>query len=359
MNKQSERIRIKDIALMAGVSVGTVDRVLHGRNGVSDSSKQKVQKILKELDYQPNMYASVLASNKKYTFCCLLPAHHEGDYWVNVEKGMKQATRDFSDFNISLTIGYYDQYELDSFASSAKKLLELKPDGMIISPITEAGTKQVAELLRKEEIPYIFIDSNLPTLKPLTFYGQHAKQSGCFAARMMQLMLEGEKELVIFRQINDGRLGSNQQLNRETGFKTYMQEHCPEVTMLEVNLHVKQPIEDEPILNDFFYKHPSVKHGITFNSKAYIIGEYMQKKGKQDFKFMGYDLLKRNVSCLKAGSIDFIIAQQPTMQGYCSIESLCNSLILKKEIKKCNYVPITLLSVENLDFYLDAHINNY
>lgn len=359
MNKQTERIRIKDIALMAGVSVGTVDRVLHGRSGVSDSSKRKVEGILKQLDYQPNMYASALASNKKYTFGCLLPQHNEGDYWVNVEKGMEQATRDFSDFNLSLIIEYYDQYELSSFVTSARKLLESKPDGIVISPSIETETEQVVELLRKEDTPYIFIDSNIPRLNPLSFYGQHAKQSGCFAARMMKLMLQGEKELVIFRQINDGRLGSNQQLNRETGFRAYMQEHCPEVNLLEVNLYAKQPVEDEPILHEFFSTHPTVKHGITFNSKAYIIGEYILKLKKKDFRLMGYDLLNRNVACLKAGSIDFIIAQQPTMQGYCSIESLCNSLILKKSIKKCNYVPITLLSIENLDFYLDAHINNY
>ena len=41
MEKQQDRIRIKDIAQMAGVSVGTVDRVLHSRSGVSESSRIK------------------------------------------------------------------------------------------------------------------------------------------------------------------------------------------------------------------------------------------------------------------------------------------------------------------------------
>lgn len=69
------RIRIKDIAQMADVSVGTVDRVLHGRSGVSEASRKRVEEILKQLDYQPNMYASALASNKQYTYACLLPQH--------------------------------------------------------------------------------------------------------------------------------------------------------------------------------------------------------------------------------------------------------------------------------------------
>ena len=93
MNKLPERIRIKDIARLADVSVGTVDRVLHGRTGVSEASRKRVEEILKQLDYQPNMYASALASNKKYLFVCLLPQHKEGDYRCG--DGDEKSRRDF------------------------------------------------------------------------------------------------------------------------------------------------------------------------------------------------------------------------------------------------------------------------
>lgn len=72
----------------------------------------------------------------------------------------------------------------------------------------------------------------------------------------------------------------------------------------------------------------------------------MQRHGRTDFHLMGYDLLRRNVACLKEGVIDFIIAQQPTVQGYNSIECLCNHLILRKKVKDCNYMPINLITTE-------------
>ena len=97
-----ERVRIKDIAKMADVSVGTVDRVIHGRSGVSESSRKRVEEILKQLDYQPNMYASALASNKKYTFACLLPLHEKGEYWTDVETGIHNAVETYSDFNVAV-----------------------------------------------------------------------------------------------------------------------------------------------------------------------------------------------------------------------------------------------------------------
>ena len=76
---------------MAGVSVGTVDRVLHNRPNVSPPAREKVEKALKEMNYQPNMYASALASNKRYSFTCLLPQHLEGEYWSAVEAGISEA----------------------------------------------------------------------------------------------------------------------------------------------------------------------------------------------------------------------------------------------------------------------------
>ena len=72
----SEKIRIKDIAEKSGVSVGTVDRVLHNRPNVSKSAREKVEAVLKNINYQPNMYASALAYNKSYTFYCIIPQHY-------------------------------------------------------------------------------------------------------------------------------------------------------------------------------------------------------------------------------------------------------------------------------------------
>ena len=72
-----EKIRIKDIAERAGVSVGTVDRVLHNRPNVSTKARQKVEEAFREGNYKPNAYASALAYNKSYAFYVLLPQHNQ------------------------------------------------------------------------------------------------------------------------------------------------------------------------------------------------------------------------------------------------------------------------------------------
>ena len=347
----AERIRIKDIAKMPDVSVGTVDRVIHGRSGVSEASRKRVEEILKQLDYQPNMYASALASNKKYTFSCLLPQHEKGEYWTAVEAGIQDALVAYSDFNISVNLSYYDPFDYHSFGDVARNILEQKPDGIMFAPTVPQYTKPFTEELNKRSIPYIYIDSNLKDQPALSFFGQNSHQSGYFAARMMMLLAGGEREIVIFRKINEGIVGSNQQERREIGFREYMLKHHSDCRIWELNLHAKRDSDDAQMLNDFFRKHPNVKNGITFNSKVYIVGEYLLKQQKTDFKLMGYDLLERNVKCLMEGSVSFLIAQQPELQGFDGIKALCDYLIFKKEVPRENFMPIDLLTKENIEFY--------
>ena len=353
---KSDRFRIKDIAKKAGVSAGTVDRVLHDRPGVSSESRQKVEEVLKQIDYKPNMYASALAMNKSCNIACLIPGYNEKEYWSYVEKGMMHSVERYRDFNLTLKPFYYDRYDSDAFAKSARKLIEYNPDGVIISPSTCGETEKIVSAFRENGVPFVFIDSNIESLGQLTFYGQNSHSSGFFAARILSMMANHSEPTVIFRFIYNGRFGSNQQMDRERGFREYINANYPDIKLHELDLSVDASVNNDEIMGDFFSKNPEVKRGIIFNSDVYVIGEYMQKYGKNDFKLMGYDLLDRNVECIRNGSVDFLIAQQPAIQGEECVKALFDHIILRKEIKPCNYMPITLISRENIDFYLDAHI---
>lgn len=354
MKEIHERIRIKDIAKLADVSVGTVDRVLHNRSGVSEESKKKVENILGQLDYQPNMYASALATNKKYLFACLLPTHREGEYWTAVEEGINAALKDYSDFNISIHVKYYDPYIFSSFFAASNELLHLEPDGIMLSPSDPKMTRLFTEKLQEKNIPFVFLDFNMPNLNPLAFYGQNSVQSGFLSAKMLMMMAGSDtKEVVVFRQIKDGIIGSNQQEYREVGFRQYMKTEFSQCKILEMDLHARDKRQEELAMDLFFAKHPEIKAGITFNSKVFIVGEYMRTQNLLNFILIGYDLLNRNVACLKEGFVSMLIAQKPEDQGYLGILSLCNHLIFKREITQINYMPIDLLTAENIDFYMN------
>ncbi|MCQ2268092.1 MAG: LacI family DNA-binding transcriptional regulator [Bacteroidaceae bacterium] len=351
MDELQGRVRIKDIAEQAGVSVGTVDRVLHGRPNVSEKSRKKVEEVLKQIDYQPNMYASALASNKRYKFFCMLPQHKPGEYWSEIEQGINRAQRAYNDFNITVNLFYYDPFNPESFKASSREMLKNgTPDGVIISPSMKEATSELTEKLDEMDIPFVFIDSNIPELHPLAFCAQHPTQSGYFAARILY-MVDPTSEIGIFRQAEDGVIGSNQQRDREAGFKKYMHKHHPKAIIHTLELPSKRFGRQFDKMDEFFQAHPNMHSGICFNSKVFGIGEYLEKRNIKHFHLMGYEHLDRNNECLKNGFVEFLIAQHPWKQGYDCTKILIDYLILKKDISRQNFVPIELLTAENMDFY--------
>ena len=347
-----DKIRIKDIALMAGVSVGTVDRVLHNRPNISKTAREKVEKVLNEINYQPNMYASALAHNKSYKFYLFIPKHESEAYWEEIEEGALKAAEVRRDFHINVEIICYDRFDTTTFISQYTYCLSLKPDGVVVVPLELDNTRHFTEKLHEQNIPFVMLDSYMPDLRPLAFYGQDSFASGYFAAKILMLIAGNEKEIMLMKQTKDGKVVSKQQDNRETGFKHYMHDHFPNIKIHEVHLPLESgKNEYKEILEDFFSNHSKIHHCITFNSKAHIVGEFLLHTNRRGVQIMGYDMVGKNAECLRQGSISFLIAQHAYMQGYACIDTLFRAIVLKKKVDPVNYMPIELLTKENVDFY--------
>jgi LacI family transcriptional regulator len=162
---------------------------------------------------------------------------------------------------------------------------------------------------------------------------------------------------MLMKQLKNGHIGSKQQSNRETGFRHYMKDHFPKVKITELNLPMGGKKEEfDKILERFFEEHPHLHHCITFNSKAHLVGEFLLRTNRRNVQIMGYDMVPKNAECVRQGSISFLIAQHAYMQGYACIETLFQAIVLKKEVTPVNYMPIELLTKENIEFYRRINI---
>src|SRR5688572_18388399 len=182
-----KNIRIKDIARLAGVSKGTVDRVLHKRGRVSPESYQKVMKVLEEIDYKPNLIARSLSSSRNYRIIALLPNPTNDAYWAETKEGIRQAESEWAHYNINIEILVFDQYSKESFKEKAQEAFFQKPDGIITAPIFYDEALIFFRLLKADGIPYVFFNTNIPEVNPLTFIGQDLFHSGKVGAELMYL----------------------------------------------------------------------------------------------------------------------------------------------------------------------------
>ena len=161
-----------------------------------------------------------------------------------------------------------------------------------------------------------------------------------------------EKQIVVMKRIKDGLVSSKQQENREVGFRHYMSEHFPEIEIIELGLPMKTTKKEYDLrLENFFNEHPQIHHCITFGSKAHIMGDFLLRTNRRNTQIMGYDMVGKNAECLRQGSVSFLVAQHAYQQGYCCIDTLFKAIVLKKKVEPVNYMPIELLTKENMDFY--------
>ena len=67
------QVKIYDVAGAAGVSLATVSRVLNHPEKVKPETREKIERIIKELGYKPNLNAKGLASSKSTTVAVMVP----------------------------------------------------------------------------------------------------------------------------------------------------------------------------------------------------------------------------------------------------------------------------------------------
>lgn len=151
---------IFDVARRAGVSRGTVDRVVHKRGRVSQKTIAKVQKAIAELGYTPNPNASSLASKREYTFTCLIPKFHKGEYWEKIYDGFQQGAKTLSNYNILLKFHLYDQTDVRSYQHCCEQILHSSTMGVITNAVFKEEVVRFANKLEELGIPYAFRQQN-------------------------------------------------------------------------------------------------------------------------------------------------------------------------------------------------------
>lgn len=344
--------RIRDIAELANVSAGTVDRVLHNRPGVKKETREEILKILEEINYSPNLMAKTLASKKTTTFAILIPGSKSANsYWTQPILGIQQAANELSKFRTVVDIYTFDDYDQKSFTNMANRILNEKPKGVVFSPVFFRASNTFIKGLEKLEIPYVFVDTNLKDSDNIAYFGQDAFKSGYLAAKLMTYGLDGSGELLIVKLVNNLPVSKHVE-KRENGFRTYLEDMkiSDKYRIFDLEIDLLGKGEPQKSLKRFFGEH-KVNGIFVPNSRAYRIAQFMKKQDILCPLVIGYDLIPKNIEYLESGVINFLIGQRPEEQAYKAIQSLFNYTVLKVDVKKQNYSPIDIITKENIEFY--------
>jgi LacI family transcriptional regulator len=342
---------VKEIARRAGVSIATVDRVLHNRPGVSSATKEKIDQIIKELNYQPNLIASRLASRKTFNIAALIPKiSAETDFWQAPLNGIEHAHGTIKEYGIHVEVYFFDLENRRSFEKQANLLLDKGIDGILMAPSFINESARFAAACRERRIPFVLIDSNIPGQEGLCYIGPHLFRSGYLSGQLMDFTLKARSEILVVniaKEVDD----HDYLIQIEEGFRAYFRYHNLPHEILKMETTRTDFLSVEKSLVGVFRDHPGIKAVFVTNSRVSTVAHYLEKAGKSDIFLIGYDFIRENIEYLKNDVIDVLICHKPEEQGYKGIMALYQHLVLGSRIEKVTFMPIDIITKENYEFY--------
>ncbi len=349
-----KQVRIKDIAKAAGVSTGTVDRVIHGRGNVSPQKQQKVLQVMAKMGYRRNLLASTLAYNKQFRFAVLLPDYQQDPYWEQVYSGVLLAFESVQHFGIELQTYLFDAKQPVDLLAQGKKLLEDPPDGLLFSPIFTKEAQALFRLCQEHEIPVVIINTLLENEHSVSYIGQHSYDSGYLAARLLDFAIQPQQSLLILH-LEESAYISQHIIDKEAGFRDYFRESNH--ASIRIDMQTFDGYDDPGRLRPFLEEIVSMQlhlGGIFFtNSRAYKALDCWNEPVFYDKIIIGFDLVQPNIDYLKAGKINFLLNQNPYQQGFQGIMSLFKFLVQKEFPATYQYLPLDIVVKENVHYYLE------
>jgi LacI family transcriptional regulator len=346
----NKNIRIKDIAAMADVSIGTVDRVIHNRGRVSPKVEKKVKSILRKTGYTANPIGQSLGTKKDYQIAVIIPRPQQDEYWELSNKGIHEAREKWKSYHLNININEFDLYDADSFVKVSKQVLDSDPDAILAAPVFYDESLVFFQQLKAENIPYILFNMRIKKYDPLGFVGQDLYKSGRVAAELMSLALQKPSRVAVMHtHVNFGN--SMHLKNKEKGFRDYLSEKRPDFDVFSF-----------PFLDDresFVIQIGSCLvnndlNGIfvTTSSGAYMAAKALIDHNKSSACLIGYDLLEQNIHHLKSGTINFLINQDSRMQAYRGVHYLAEYLLFNRSPSHTNFLPLDIITAENYEFFL-------
>lgn len=341
---------VKEIARRAGVSIATVDRVLHNRVGVSAKTRDKINQIIEELDYQPNLMASRLASGKVLRLAALIPSvSEETNFWEAPYKGIERAEAEIRQYGVTVEKFLFDPNSRESFRIQGEKLLEGNFDGLIIAPSFLDETSELASKCDKLKLTYLFIDSNVPGQNNLSYIGPPLFQSGYLGAKLLTYRLKSKHKILV---VNISKEVENFSYNQiEAGFRSYFKDFSLENEIVRIDIRETDYESVARHLTYVFHVHHNIEAVFVTNSRVFSVASFLYNSHKKDIPLIGYDYLKENIYYLNEGIIDFLICHKPEEQGYKSVMTMYQNLVLDYSIPKDYFMPIDIVTRENQEFY--------
>lgn len=340
---------IKEIALKAGVSIGTVDRVLHNRGMVNAQTKERVEAVMRELNYRPNQVAQGLAvMKKKLKIIFFLPDIQNHPFFEQVARAAEKKAKELEQYGVRVFFYQLNVREdLALMEEAAHQDVQPEWDGIVMMGIDIPQVAACLDWANSLKIPVVFYNTYIPDREILAYVGCDYVKSGRLAAGLSALTGGEDAQVCIY---SEGLEVISSHEERVDGFCREVTERYPDMKILDIRSIDVDQKRNELSVQEMFHKFPKVNVVYVVNPRDYEICRMIAKADlKRQVRIITNDLVDDQVDMIRQGMISATICQEPEKQGEMPLEILFQYLAYGAVPKeRMQYTNLSIHIAQNL-----------
>jgi LacI family transcriptional regulator len=310
-------VTVRDIARALGVSTGTVDRALHGRQYVNRITKLKVLQKAKELGYRPNLAARFLSTRRELNISINIPTEI-ASFFDLIQKGIEDEAESAAASGIKLSFRRFPRLGVGE-EDALEAALEAKVDGIILVPGHPGTLKSLIRRAKRANIPVVCVATDAPDTDRLSVVSIDPFASGSLAGELIGRFLSGTGTVAV--AIGDMAVSDHAQ--KFEAFSKVTASLFPQVQLVPVIETHDSDTEAYDKFRDMLRREPGISavYVATSNSMPIL-------KALEEFGYLGKvtliatDLFPEMIESIRRGHVTATIYQRPRTQGLIAFRSL-------------------------------------
>lgn len=298
----------KDLAVAAGVSLATVDRVLNARTGVRQDTVQRVNQAIEKIGFTRNVAAANLARGKAYRFLFLLP--RTGDQFLaGLIARIAEANLAFAAEMIRADVRHIHESDPHQIANLLGTLDHADLDGVAIMAPEWPQVRDAMTRLSERGIEAVSFISGQMTSSAHDFVGIDNHAAGATAGRLMGRFSAGRRGAVL---VVAETMHARDSLERRLGFDAVINADYPNLTVLPSLETYGDPDRTRRILHRAFLSNPGVAGVYVLGSEARLVLEILAAQRKAGHPLIiAHERTPFTEAALLENRIDALITQDP------------------------------------------------
>jgi LacI family transcriptional regulator len=341
------KVRLAAVAREAGVSVATVDRVIHGRPGVKAHTADHILAVIERMENgAPDFTPAAEARARKLYFDIILPIGTNA-FFNNLEEEIREYANRPANGGLSIRIHRIKGFDPDALADNIA-LISQQTDGIAIIAIESPQVRDAVNRTVQKNIPVVTLVSDLSSSRRSGYIGLDNRAAGRTAGYLMGRFLAGSKGTVLM-------LAGSPQLRdheeREMGFRRVLGERFAN---LKIVSYLEDKDDDETAhqqVKKVIHDYPDLVGIYDIGAGTQGIAQAIAEAGRsEDIVFIGHELTRYSREFLIGGVMDAVIDQVPRKEARMLIDMLERFARGENGGYDSEVAPISVYFRENLPF---------